>query len=112
MTHLPEGKKGALPLGASLVAASLVALAGCVPAAPPGMSRLAPETHVQAEYINDEVSEMEKKYCAAAVIDAYNSLAATPDLQRAYRDEVINGRIYVIDHCYRQYAITAGTCRA
>lgn len=103
MTHLPEGKKSALPAGASLLAASLIALAGCTAPAPPGMSRLAPETHVQAEYINDEVSEMEKKYYVAGVIDAYNSLASTPDLQRAYRDEVINGRIYVIDHYYRQY---------
>ncbi len=103
MTRMPEGKKGAMPVGASLLAASLVALAGCVPAAPPGMSRLAPETHVQAGYINDEVSEMEKKYYVAGVIDAYNGLAGAPDRQRAYRDEVINGRIYVIDHYYRQY---------
>jgi hypothetical protein len=55
------------------------------------------------EVINDEVLEMEKKYYVAGVIDTYNSLAAEPERQRAYRDEVINGRIYVIDYYYNKF---------
>lgn len=55
------------------------------------------------EVINDEVLEMEKKYYVAGVLDTYNSLAADPVRQREYRDEVINGRIYVIDYYYNKF---------
>lgn len=55
------------------------------------------------EVINDEVLEMEKKYYVAGVLDTYSSLAADPVRQREYRDEVINGRIYVIDYYYNKF---------
>jgi hypothetical protein len=55
------------------------------------------------EVINDEVLEMEKKYYVAGVLDTYNSLASEPLRQRVYRDEVINGRIYVIDYYYNKF---------
>lgn len=55
------------------------------------------------EVINDEVLEMEKKYYVAGVLDTYNSLAGDPVRQREYRDEVINGRIYVIDYYYNKF---------
>ncbi len=61
------------------------------------------DSESRPEVINGEVLEMEKKYYVAGVIDTYNSLSAEPDRQRVYRDEVINGRIYVIDYYYNQF---------
>ncbi len=55
------------------------------------------------EVINGEVLEMEKKYYVAGVIDSYNALAGNPGQQKAFRDEVINGRIYVIDYYYSKF---------
>lgn len=61
------------------------------------------DSESRPEVINDEVLEMERKYYVAGVIDTYNSLSAEPVRQRVYRDEVIHGRIYVIDYYYNQF---------
>ena len=61
------------------------------------------DSESRPEVINDEVLEMEKKYYVAGVIDTYNSLASEPARQRVFRDEVLNGRIYVIDYYYNQF---------
>jgi len=61
------------------------------------------DSESRPEVINDEVLEMEKKYYVAGVLDTYNSLAGDPVRQREYRDEVINGRIYVIDYYYNKF---------
>jgi hypothetical protein len=61
------------------------------------------DSESRPEVINDEVLEMEKKYYVAGVLDIYSSLAGDPVRQREYRDEVINGRIYVIDYYYNKF---------
>ncbi|OGE23475.1 MAG: hypothetical protein A3J42_03040 [Candidatus Dadabacteria bacterium RIFCSPHIGHO2_12_FULL_53_21] len=90
----------ALVLGALMLSACAGAGTGTVRtnAAATGV-----DSESRPEVINDEVLEMEKKYYVAGVIDTYNSLASEPARQRVFRDEVLNGRIYVIDYYYNQF---------
>ena len=89
----------ALALGALMLSA-------CAGAGGPARTNAAAtgvDSESRPEVINDEVLEMEKKYYVAGVIDTYNSLASEPARQRVFRDEVLNGRIYVIDYYYNQF---------
>jgi len=90
----------ALALGALMLSACAGAGSGTVrtDAAASGV-----DSESRPMVINDEVLEMEKKYYVAGVIDTYNSLASEPARQRVFRDEVIDGRIYVIDYYYSQF---------
>ncbi len=85
-------------LGALLLSACAGAGTARTSVAPGGV-----DSESRPEVINDEVLEMEKKYYVAGVLDTYNSLAGDPVRQREYRDEVINGRIYVIDYYYNKF---------
>lgn len=85
-------------VGALVISACAGTGAARTSAAPGGV-----DSESRPEVINDEVLEMEKKYYVAGVLDTYSSLAADPVRQRAYRDEVINGRIYVIDYYYNKF---------
>ena len=81
-------------------------LSACAGAGGPARTNAAAtgvDSESRPEVINDEVLEMEKKYYVAGVIDTYNSLASEPARQRVFRDEVLNGRIYVIDYYYNQF---------
>ena len=90
----------ALVLGALMLSACAGAGTGAVRT---NVAATGVDSESRPEVINGEVLEMEKKYYVAGVIDTYNSLSAEPDRQRVYRDEVINGRIYVIDYYYNQF---------
>ncbi len=77
---------------------SLFILCGC--AGTESKGRL---VQLESGSIGNEVMEMEKKYYATHVIDNYNALVGDPVHQKTYRDEVINGRIYVIDYYYNKF---------
>ncbi|MFI5322675.1 MAG: hypothetical protein ACHQ6U_03900 [Thermodesulfobacteriota bacterium] len=82
---------------------STLFLSACAGASGTHLASSGVDRDSRPEVINGEVLEMEKKYYVASVIDGYNALNDKPDRQKGFRDEVINGRIYVIDYYYSKF---------